>query len=410
MYFSVLISYGRCLIFSISGNMWQLYLILSLIVLYLICRAFIKIKFHFWSIQPVFHIYDLYYWFKPNQIIDPALPDINKYVNLIDIKTKKVEDLTELEISRFCSFLKLFYLRSKEANYIPEPRHIMEYLKGGNHPSFVSIYKTPKMLFDAESAIVDHELSSVISARPLHITLKNQKTFPIYYIDNLCVNPAMRKQGVAPKAIQTLYYDIRRRNRKINTYLFKREGEMTAIVPLTTFTCKGYKLSNIVETRLTHASMQVIEITKQNLVLIADFIAKRRSHLECAIVPDMTSIANIIKADNIAVYGIIENGNLISLYLLRDAASEYDGKRAMEVVSSLNACHHEDIFISGFTIAIHRAAKRWKSELVLIDELASNGLLTKSIGAEPFLTSPSAFFLYNYATYTLPPDKCFVFY
>ena len=72
--------------------MWPLYLIVSLIILYLVARAFIKIKFHFWSIQPVFHIYDLYYWIKPNQIVEPALPDINKYVNLIDIKTKKVEE------------------------------------------------------------------------------------------------------------------------------------------------------------------------------------------------------------------------------------------------------------------------------------------------------------------------------
>ena len=390
--------------------MWQLYLILSLIVLYLVTRAFIKIKFHFWSIQPVFHIYDIYHWLKPHQIVDAALPEINKYVNLIDIKTKKVEDLTELETSRFCSFLKSFYLRSKEANYIPEPHHIMEYLKGSNHPSFVSMYKTPKVLFDAESAIVDDELSSVISARPLHVTLKGQKTFPTYYVDNLCVNPGMRKQGIAPKAIQTLYYHIRRSNEKINTCLFKREGEMTAIVPLTTFTCKGYKLGNIPEVPLPHASMQVIEITKQNMTLLADFIAQRRSHLDCAIVPDVTGIANIIKSGNIAVYGIIENGKLISLYLLRDAASEYDGKRAMEAVSSLNACHHQDIFVSGFTIAVHRAAKRWKTDLILVDGLASNGLLTKSIGAEPFLTSPSAFFLYNYATYTVPPEKCFVFY
>lgn len=390
--------------------MWPLYLIVSLIMLYLVARAFIKIKFHFWSIQPVFHIYDLYYWIRPNQIVEPALPEINKYVNLIDIKTKKVEDLTDLETSRFCSFLKSFYLRTKHTNYVPEPRHVMEYLKGSNHPSFVSMYKTPKLLFDAEGAIADDELSSVISARPLHVTLKNQRTFPTYYVDNLCVNPAMRKQGVAPKAIQTLYYDIRRGNKKINTCLFKREGEMTAIVPLTTFRCKGYKLNHIIETPLPHASMQVIEITKQNLTLLADFIAQRRPHLDCAIVPDITSIANIIKSGNIAVYGIIENGKLISVYLLRDAASEYDGKRAMEAVSSLNACHHQDIFISGFTTAIHRAAKKWKCDLVLVDGLGGNGLLTKSLGAEPFLVSPSAFFLYNYATFTVPPEKCFIFY
>ena len=71
-------------------------------------------------------------------------------------------------------------------------------------------------------------------------------------------------------------YNVRRLNKKVNTFMFKREGNMTAIVPLTTYTTIGYELPNIdseiMKNERLYASMAVIEITTSNLHLFADFI------------------------------------------------------------------------------------------------------------------------------------------
>ena len=174
------------------------YSILTIIVLYLLIKAVFKIKFHFWSIQPVFHIYDIHHWINPYKLVDPELPSMNKYVNIIDIKTKSVDDLSEKEITNFCEFLKKYYLRTKKTEYLPEIKHVMEYLKSSNHPSFVSIYTEPKLVINQENIVTDKDILSVISARPLHVSIKGQKTFPTYYVDNLCVKAAVRKKGIAP--------------------------------------------------------------------------------------------------------------------------------------------------------------------------------------------------------------------
>ena len=389
------------------------YIVLLIGILYLSMKAFLKIKFNFWSIQPVFHIYDLNHWLNPNKIIVPELPKINKYVNLIDIKTKSVEELTEIEVQRFCNFIKSYYLRTKGTEYLPKQKHIMEYLKASNHHSFISIYYEPNLLLDKNKTIKVEEILSVISARPLHVSLKGQRTFPTYYVDNLCVNPSMRKKGIAPKAIQTLYYEIRRKNNKINNCLFKREGEMTAIVPLTTFPCKCYKLGIWGSKILLHGSYNVIEIGVNNLTLLVDYIAQHKNVLDCLILPEVTNIANLIKNENIIVYGILKNNTLISLYLFRDAAVNYIKDSALELVGSLNSCLDNNIFINGFYSALDKCKKKWNNTVILIDELGANNIITKDAknnNIELIFESMSALFLYNYASYTVPSSKCFVFY
>ena len=398
-----------------------LYIVSSIVIFFLILRAYIKIKFHFWSAQPVFHIYDLHHWLRPNRVIDSSLPTINKYVDIINIRTVPVDKMCDDEVSSISSFIKNNYLRNKEAEYVPEEGHIMEYLKGTNQPSYVSIYRRPTVGLhnsnqsgDINKINEDLDIFSVITARILHITLKSvgSGSFPIYYVDNLCVNPAMRKKGIAPKAIQTLHYHLRHKNENVKTFLFKREGEMTAIVPLTTFTTRGYDVSKIPRVDLPHASMNVIEVTSKSLALFVDLIQKQRDVYECVIVPELTNIANMIAKGVISVRGILENGELIAVYIFRDSATIYGGERAVELVCSMSVCHFNEIYYAGFTIALASCCQEWKAASVIIDGVGGNDLITSSLGDHgfaPFLSSPSAFFLYNYASYTLPANKCFLF-
>lgn len=396
---------------------------LIILILYLILRAIFKIKFHFWSVQPVFHIYDLHHWFNPYKNIQIDLPSINKYVNIIDISTYSIDEISEINIKKFCNFLKTFYLRNKNCEYLPEERHIMEYLRLTNKPSFISIYKHPKLLYSNSNelnkiVINDHEICSVISAKVLNITFKNKNTFPLYYIDNLCVSPNMRKKGIAPKSIQTLYYNIRRKNKQINTYLFKREGEMNVIVPLTTFDSKCYKINELPILNFLHASMKIIEINKQNINLFMNFLTKKKQLLECIIVPDLTNILNIIKVDNITIYGIIENNELIALYVYRDSATTYDKEYSLELICSLSLCHHNDVFICGFSESLMMCIKKMNKKNInikklLIEEIGNNKIFTKYLEKnyiEYLFKTPCAFFLYNYVSYTYASDKCFFLY
>ena len=53
-----------------------------------------------------------------------------------------------------------------------------------------------------------------------------------YYVDHLCVHPDFRKTGVAPRLIQTHEYAQRHRNKKIAISIFKRDTDLTGIIPI----------------------------------------------------------------------------------------------------------------------------------------------------------------------------------
>ena len=53
----------------------------TLIILLIVVYMYIKLKYPFWSSQPVFHMYDFYYWFFSPGYINKDLPEKNKFTN-----------------------------------------------------------------------------------------------------------------------------------------------------------------------------------------------------------------------------------------------------------------------------------------------------------------------------------------
>ena len=83
-------------------------------------------------------------------------------------------------------------------------------------------------------------LVSSMTTRPLKCIVDKHQ-LNLYYVDFLCVHKRHRKKGIAPKTIYSHYYN--HRYKYDNTvFLFKREGETTAIVPLCAYKNYGFDL------------------------------------------------------------------------------------------------------------------------------------------------------------------------
>ena len=79
-----------------------------------------------------------------------------------------------------------------------------------------------------------------MTTRPLDCLI-DDKEMKLYYVDYLCVHKEHRKH-VALKTIYTHYVNHRNRHKNI-VFLFKREGEVTLIVPLTIYKSYIYDIS-----------------------------------------------------------------------------------------------------------------------------------------------------------------------
>ena len=63
------------------------YILLIIIIIILFIYGYIRVKYGFWAIQPVFHVYNFGYMIFPPGIIHHHLPETNKYTNFRDIDT-----------------------------------------------------------------------------------------------------------------------------------------------------------------------------------------------------------------------------------------------------------------------------------------------------------------------------------
>lgn len=385
------------------------YLLTILILAILILFIFIKIKFQFWSIQPVFHLYDLHHWFNPNKIINPKLPTINKYINLIDIDTFDVKKCPENILENICAFIKANYLRSKYTEYLPDKNDILLYLQTINSSSFVSIYW--------DKSINEKNIIATISCRPMYITFKNKPTFTVNYIDNLTVQKDKRKSGIAPRLIQTHHYHIRHINTNNKICLFKREGNMTAIIPLTTYNTSSYDVNTVlkIKNNLKKTTLKsIIKINKTNFSFFKDEIKDAVKKFTLQVNIELTTLYTLILSNKIIIYCSIFEKKIHAFYIYRNTPSIIDNKYdCMELICSINNSHYIDDFLQGFLSSLKRVYKKYNILRLFIEETADNTVLVqqfKNYNISTITNSPTAFFLYNYAAYSLPPKECIFLY
>jgi hypothetical protein len=387
-----------------------IYVLVVLIVMYLILTAYLRVKMHFWHTQPVFHIHNLKYWFNPPGTINVEPPPVNKFVNLKNNTMINVEDIDISANSvTICQFIGNYYITHESASYKPSESDIMAYLQCSNQPAFFNIYKEDPLPFMAEPDMI-----GVISARLLNVNLKKKNlSFPVYYIDNLCVNPGYRKKGIAPEMIQTLYYRISRENPKVNAYLFKREGQLNAIVPLVRYDTHVFDLSNFQADTLLTAAMTIVEIGPNQLNLFIAFIKEQTTNFECIILPDVSSVLNLIKLGKIKIYGILFRGEIIAVYIFRLLELYYGEKKAVECITILSS-ESADIISAGFNMSWEKIKAEAKCQIVFIEGTAHSRVVIKALNANPKaqfnFKSPTAFFLYNYASYSVKSTKALLFY
>ena len=169
-----------------------LYILLSILLLYILFFLYIKIKFRFWSSQPVFHLYNLLYWAFPCGIIQSKMPPITKFYDG-KIITKPFKDISTEKKELLYWLVQAHFLNDKKTTYNPPKHAILDYFEAHNSNSFVSLQLTP-------NSHQNIKVVSAMSSRPL-LCYFNENEIHVNYVDFLCVHKKYRKKGNAQKII-----------------------------------------------------------------------------------------------------------------------------------------------------------------------------------------------------------------
>ena len=385
----------------------------GILIIFLI-YIYVRIKYGFWVLQPVFHIYDFGYMFNPPGIIQHSLPEKNKYTNFKDIDTIVFSELTSIQKTRFTNLIKTNYLQNKYNIFSPQTENIIPYFIGHNDKSFISFFYKDEYMLDTKKGtmITDRQIVGATTSRPLNIIIKNKKEqkFRAYYVDYLCVDKLYRKKGIAPQIIQTHHHNQRHLNKNIIVSLFKREDELTGIVPLCVYSTYGFSVDNWIKPNDLSGEYKLLEINNTNFRFVYDFMRANNSMFDIIINADISNILELIKTKNIFVYAVLCDENIICCYFYRKSCVQIDkGLEVLSCFASICNCD-ENIFIQGFKISFWKIAAENFFGFCAIENLSNNNIIINNIilKTKPLIISPTAYFFYNFAYTTFNSEKVLI--
>lgn len=388
-----------------------LYFFILLIIFFFI---YIRLKYKFWSIQPVFHFYDFHYWIKNVGIISSELPEKNKFTNFKNIKTYTSDTITDNQLKNITAFIQLNYLRNKNNIFHPKLENIKNYFIGHNYDSYWSIYKINEMFQDGKSnRIIDiDKIIGLMSSRPLRCVIKNI-IFDLYYVDYLCVDKRHRNKNIAPQIIQTHEYNQSHMNKKISVSLFKREEELTGIIPLTCYDTYCYDIFEFVNENENenekNINIKILTCDKQNIYYFYHFMKEHSSKWDIYIFPTISNLYNLIESKNIFIKMCIVDGEIVSAYILKKTCTYLDeGKEVLSCIGSINGTYfNKNEFIDGFNLSLIQLLAENKNIFFLsIENISDNQILNNY--TNHLFKSPTAYFFYNFAHSPFKSQKCLI--
>ena len=396
-----------------------LYFFGSIVLIFILLLMFIRIKFKFWALQPVFHYYDLQYWFANVGIIRHELPKPNRYTNFKEIRTYAFDKVPEDDIREMTTLVQLNYFREKDNLYNPQKENIMPYFEGHNSPSYWSFFWQPDVLINVKTndTIDSKMLVGVMTSRPLHVTIYKSdiNKFDVFYVDYLCVKKGFRRKNIAPQLIQTHEYNQCHMNPNICVSLFKREEEITGIVPLTVYKTYCFDMKNwILEPEPLHSKVNLLVGDKQNLYYLYNFINEAKNKWDITIIPEISNLMKLIETNNMFISMLLIEGNIEAVYVFKKTCTNIEkDKEAISCIASMNgsALKTKD-FIQGFKIALWNVLEKTKQHFkyLVIEDVSDNVPIINNIKVKtyPVSHSPTAYFFYNFVYSPFKNDKVFI--
>ena len=400
-----------------------LYILGFIILCIILFFVYIRLKYKFWALQPVFHFYDLYYWVINVGIIRKELPEKNRYVNLKKITTKTFEGIDELRLKQLVLLIRLNYLRNGENKYAPKRENIVPYFVGHNAKTYWSYFTEPDLLIDNKTGKTIEEtlIVAIMTSRPLHVKINNKRKdaiFDVYYVDYLCVNKGWRKKNIAPQMIQTHEYNQSHNNRKICVSLFKREEELTGIIPLTVYKTYCFNMANWGQPEQLDARITLLSGDKQNIYYLYTLINEpiintMNNKWDITIYPEISNLMELVATKNLFVKMLVIDGNIEAAYIFRKTCTFIEkDKEIISCIASINGpTLSRDKFIKGFKMALWSIIKEHRNfGYLVIEDISDNTCIINNICVKthPLVVSPSAYFFYNFAYSPFKSERCLI--
>tara|TARA_B100001287_G_C22686548_1_gene534124 strand:- start:5645 stop:6880 length:1236 start_codon:yes stop_codon:yes gene_type:complete len=398
------------------------YVIITLILLVFIPMIYIKIKYPFWSHQPIFHTYDyLRFWTKNPYIIQSSSPLKTKYLTPL-VYSCKFLDIDDNKLDQLVKFIQEHYVESDKVLTMIDKKDIEQDLSINENPSFISVYNEKKMDYDSkQSTIVEKDIIvGCMTSKAVKIYMNTQDKFGenVYYWDYICSHRNYQDKFIARYLIQSHERYQRLNNLNISASLFKFEtGLCPGVVPLLSFYVHTYPIVQVFRPPMSKFSIE--KVKGDNVGILFDYLYNITHNIEykpffLCIFPDTVTLDYLINNDKIIIYALLQKSKICALYFFKDPKLCYDideERNVLECIAciSIKNADNEQInslFFGGFLHSLYDIQQTYNNKFKLITffEMANSHNIIERWKWKytPLSITQSAYYLYNAVLPNMP--------
>jgi hypothetical protein len=410
------------------------YILVTAFFTWIVLFLYIKIRFPFWNLQPVFHTYDYWrYFYWTPFIIYKYLPIKTKYCDFDQVKTIPYLECSQKDKTDTINLLQCYYLKSDRILHTVNTEYLHHYMTGYNEPTYISLYKDKHYsttdISGNTTIIVSETPIGCIVSRPANVffrpTLKEDiyTKSPIYYMDFLCVHRDKDIKTISRKLLQTHEYNQRKKNPSVLVTLIKKEVDLFAgVIPCVSFDTTTFYLRNI-NFPPTPPHFQIVRVLKENLDLLANFLYIQTHadfkfdscFFDLCVIPDLGSLLSLIKAELLYVYCMKRDDQIYGIYFIKDLKTQFEDVEGetLHCIASVSNSNNPGVFYLGFLHSLQHIIKDKKTyKMLLFEGIGHNLLLLDSWQQKhtPIFKTATAYYLFNYIYPRTPlsPERCLI--
>ena len=202
-------------------------------------------------------------------------------------------------------------------------------------------------------------------------------------------------------------------NQKMCVSLFKREGELTGIVPITSYITFLFDMKNWIKPpKEMHSKTTLLVGDSQNMYYLYNFI-NENIKWDITIVPELSNLISLVSSKNLYIYMMMTDMEMEAIYVFRKTCTNIEkGKSMLSLIGTINSKPNPtNKFIQGFKNALWEILlTNPEFHYLAIEDNSDNNCIIENIKIKthPTCESPTAYFFYNYARSPVSPYRAFI--
>jgi hypothetical protein len=407
------------------------YICISIILLIFIPIIYIRIRYPFWSTQPIFHSYDYLRFLTktPYEINSQVYPKAFKKDN--NVHSFRFLDIDDKEFDRIVDLLQCHSVESSQMlSFIDKPTMNITHT-GQFFPSYVSVYRKDKydVTYDTNNAmsiVNTHQTVGCMTGRAINMFILDKSGVLHekngYFWDNICVHREYTQENIGRKLIQAHDIHQRTNTQHISISLFKKEIDLCeGVIPLVEYPVHTFTLSKIKRPPLPppYSVSRMYNTNVEPFYNLLYMISHSNTARNTAFIafPEISVLDNMIQNNILLVYGLSYGNNIKCVYVFKNPQLCYDNIKdghILECITTITEEYVQDktlngLIFAGFLHALQHIQKSFsnKYKIITFHNLGQNQTIIERWKWKytPLSKNMAAYYLYNGVIPGMPIDQ-----